>query len=423
MENTKEEKNWLRRTILFLVGQAITLLGSSIVQVALIWYVAIKTSSGTWASLLTISSTVPQMLISLFGGAWADRYNRKILIIVADTLIAMATLGLAIFLSLNQISDSSMIAILLVSIIRSFGAGIQSPAVSAVIPQIVPEKHLLRINGINGGVQSVIQFASVPIAGAVLAAGPIVNILFIDIITAVLGVTLLVLVAIPKHHVSEATRTENVLQNIKSGLRYAVTNRFLRRLLITYGTFILLSVPSGFLVTLLIQRTFGNNYTYFITNGMIGFAGMALGGLLLGAWGGFKNRNKTLFVGLLAYAAFSLAVGVTYNFWPFAAFMFGLGLSIPLVQTATITMIQEKVEPDLLGRVFSLLGMMFTGFMPLGMAIFGPLADLMKIQTMIIACGIALLIIAVSVLFPRNFYMDGISANPAGDGTMEESKK
>lgn len=302
-----------------------------------------------------------------------------------------------------------MIAILIVSIIRSFGAGIHSPAVSAVLPQIVPKKHLLRINGINGSTQSIIQFAAVPIAGAVLAAGSIVHILLIDITTAVIGIALLLLINIPEHLISKTTEKENVLQNIISGIQYLSLNRFLKRLLLTFGVFILLSVPSGFMVTLLIQRTFGNNYTYFATNGMIGFAGMALGGILLGAWGGFKNRIKTLFLGLFTYSFFSLAVGVTYDFWLFSIFMFGLGLSIPLVQTATITMIQEKVDADYLGRIFSLLGIMFSGFLPLGMIIFGPLADVIKIQTLIIACGVALLVLSVSVLFPKDFYTDGIT--------------
>jgi len=259
----------------------------------------------------------------------------------------------------------------------------------------------------------------VPIAGAVLAAGSIVHILFIDITTAVIGITLLLLIIIPEHLISKTTEKENLLQNIKSGIQYIYLNRFLRRLLLTFGVFILLSVPSGFMVTLLIQRTFGNNYTYFATNGMIGFAGMAIGGLLLGAWGGYKNRIKTLFVGLLAYTFFSLAVGVTYDFLLFSIFMFGLGLAIPLVQTATITMIQEKVEADYTGRIFSLLGMMFTGFMPLGMAIFGPLADVIKIQTMIIACGVALLVIAVSVLFPKDFYANGVTIISPRDESKE----
>jgi MFS transporter, DHA3 family, macrolide efflux protein len=409
MENKKVERSWLIRTILFMVGQDVSLLGSSIVQIALIWFVAMKTSSGTWASLLTISSTVPQMLISLFGGAWADRYNRKLLIIVSDALIALATLVLAIFLSLINIDEKSMVVILFVSIIRSFGAGVQSPAVSAIIPQIVPQQHLLRINGINGSIQSIIQFISVPIAGAVLAVGSIVHILMIDIATAVIGIALLLFILIPKHLVSETTEKENVLQNIKSGIQYIFSDQFLRKLMLTFGFFILLSVPSGFMVTLLIQRTFGNNYTYFATNGMIGFAGMALGGILLGAWGGFKNRIKTLFVGLFAYALFSLAVGMTYEFWLFSIFMFGLGFSIPLVQTATTTIIQEKAETEYSGRVFSLLGIMFTGFMPLGMAIFGPLADVIKIQTMIIACGVALLVLAVSTFIPKVFYINGIT--------------
>ena len=123
--------------------------GSSIVQMAIVWYVTMQTSSGIWLTILTLSSFLPQMIISPFAGVWADRYNKKKIIILADVLIAISTLILAIFLQLNNLVDTSLIAIVIVSIIRSIGTGIQTPTVNSMIPLLVPEDKLMKFNGIN----------------------------------------------------------------------------------------------------------------------------------------------------------------------------------------------------------------------------------------------------------------------------------
>ena len=189
--NAQEQpQTWRRKTILFIISQAITLFGSSIVQMAIIWQVALETSSGLWVTLLTLSSTIPQTIISFFGGVWADRYPRKRLIILADLGIALVTLLLAVILIVGKIANILSL-LLIISALRSFGSGIQSPAVSAVIPQIVPEEQLLRYNGINGSMMAIVQFASPAVAGAILAIGSFHWILLLDVATAIIGITIL----------------------------------------------------------------------------------------------------------------------------------------------------------------------------------------------------------------------------------------
>ena len=135
------QNNWTRKTVLFLVSQCITLFGSMIVQMSVIWYVTLKTSSGGWVAAFTICSYLPQFLISFFAGVWADRYNRKKLIILADGVITIATF--IMFWVMPMISSDSILlsALLVISIIRSIGSGVQTPAVNAVIPQLVPEEY------------------------------------------------------------------------------------------------------------------------------------------------------------------------------------------------------------------------------------------------------------------------------------------
>lgn len=408
-----EMKRWKSKTALFLVSQAITLFGSSLVQFAIIWHVTLQTSSGLWVTLLTLSSFLPQMLVSLFAGVWADRFSRKKLIIFADAGIALATLGLALFLRGRAAQTTGgLIAIVLVSALRSLGSGIQTPAVNAVVPQLAPPQNLPRVNGLNATVQSIVQFAAPAAAGAVLAFGSLQSILYIDIATAALGVGLLAFLPIPGHAATPGTNDTGFLGQLKDGLRYTNRNGFVKKLLLLYGAFIFFSVPSGFLATLMVERTFAGGYFYLSVVEMLGFAGSALGGVLLGVWGGFKNRNKTLALGLLAYGIFSLAVGLASSFWLFAAMMFGVGLCIPIAQTMVTTLVQEKVNPNYLGRVFSLVSAMFTGVMPLGMLVFGPLADIVPVQALVVGCAVPIIALGILIVQNRRFYLQGAAATP-----------
>ena len=149
----KTQSNWRKKIVLFLVSQSITLFGSQIVQMAIVWYVTLSTSSGVWVAAFSVCSYLPQFLISFIGGVWADRYSRKMLIICADAGIAIVTLGM--FLLLPYISQNEMLLgmLLAMSVLRSKGAGIQSPAVNAIIQQLVQKEQYRRYNGINDTIQ------------------------------------------------------------------------------------------------------------------------------------------------------------------------------------------------------------------------------------------------------------------------------
>lgn len=404
--NTRKEK-WWPKAAAFLAGQGISLFGSQIVQMALIWHVTLKTSSGVCVTILTLAAFLPQMIISLFGGVWADRYNRKHLILASDAAIAASTLLLALFMTSGHAASGALPAIIIVAAIRSLGSGIQTPAVNAILPQLVPDAGLASANGINGSIQSAVQFVAPIAAGAIMSFGPISDLLFIDVITAAIGIGILAPIKIPKHQPAERPGPSSVFEEMKEGLRFTWNHRFLRQLLATYGAYIFLCVPSGFLTALMIKRTFGDTVTFLTINETVGFAGAFLGGLLLGATGGFKNRNTTLFLGILVYGAASLIVGFAEVFWLFAGLMFIVGAAIPAAQTAVFTLVQEKTDPAMAGRVFSLVSVMFTGFMSLGMAVFGPLADVVRIQTMVIVCAVFIILLSLSIILSRSFYRNG----------------
>lgn len=375
--HTTTQDRWKIRAILFFISQSITLFGSTLVQMAIVWYVTLNTSSGVWVAAFSVCSYLPEFMISFLGGVWADRYHRKKLIIGADFIIAMVTL--AMMLLMPYISNQTILlwALLIMSILRSLGAGIQTPAVNAVIPQLVPADQLMRFNGINATMQSIIRFAAPAAAGVILTIGTLRSTLSIDILTAVLGIGLLscIFISYERKEKEEAP----VLTDLKTGISYAFSDKLIGRLLIIYGLFVFLCVPAGYLAGLLVSRVYGDTYGYLTLVELVGFAGMMVGGLLMSTWGGFKNRKATLLLGLAIFGIMAILMGMSTNFIFYLALMTIYGVALTTVQTTITTLLQEKTDIAMQGRVFGLLGSMYSGCMPIGMAIFGPLADVIPL--------------------------------------------
>ena len=387
-----------RRTVIFFTSQAVTLFGSTLVQMAIVWYVTLNTGEGAWIAAFTVASYLPQFLISFLGGVWADRYNKKALIIGADAGIAVITL--AMWLCMPYLGETSLMLPLLLamSALRSIGAGIQTPAVNAVLPLLVPQEDLMRYNGINATMQSVVQFAAPAAAGALLSFSTLRSVLLIDILTAGIGIGIFSFVAVPRQLQTEKT---SVFADMKIGTRYVMTDKLLRTLLITYGMFIFFSVPAGFLAQLFVSRTFGETYWYLTAVEVVGFLGMMTGGIIMSTWGGFKKRSATLVSGLAAFGIVGTVMAVSGHFILYLALMFLYGIPLTMIQTAVTTMIQESSEERMQGRVFGLLGTMYSGFLPIGMAVFGPLADIIPLPWIMIGAGVVLILLAICLFVKR----------------------
>ena len=391
----EKQTNWKSQAMLFLIGQCITLFGSTLVQMAIVWYVTIQTSSGVWVAAFTVCSYLPQFLISFVAGVWADRHSRKKLIIGADSLIALVTFLMV--LAIPHIRDKTVVlgGLLVMSVIRSFGAGIQTPAVNAVIPQLVPEDQIMRFNGINATMQSVVQFAAPAAAGVLLTINTLSSTLIIDTATAIVGIGLLSAVIIPKQAIQN--KETSVFIDMKIGIKYTLSDKLIGKVLTVYGLFIFLCVPAGFLSQLFVSRVYGETYWYLTAVELAGFIGMVAGGILMSIWGGFKSRVTTMSVGLIAFGSLAIGMGLSKQFALYLTLMIIYGVAITMVQTATTTLIQEKAEMSMQGRVFGLLGAMYSGFLPVGMAIFGPMADEISLKWIMIGSGIALIALSIFV--------------------------
>ena len=417
--NAEHKKGWRRNAVLFLVSQSITLFGSTLVQMAVVWYVTLSTSSGAWTAAFSICSYLPQFLISIPGGVWADRSSRKRLIISSDLFTALITLVMIVLMPYLSTEPSLLSGLLLMSVLRSLCAGIQTPAVNAALPQLVPASQLQRFNGINAAFQSFVQFAAPAAAGAVLSFGTLRMTLLIDIFTAIPGIILLSAVPLSGEHPGELSAessgnlsgrssglshrgSQRFSSALKTGLSYAFSHSPVRRLLILYGLFVFLCVPAGFLSGLLVSRAYGSSYGYLTAAELAGFAGMTAGGALMGTWGGFSRKEKTLSAGLVLFGAMTVLMGTTPDFPLYLVFMLVYGIALTAVQTTITTLLQECTDASVRGRVFGMLGSMYSGFLPLGMAVFGPLSDQMPLQWIMTVSGIFLICTGLRVRVSRS---------------------
>lgn len=398
--------HWKRNLALFLSGQTISLFGSMLVQYAAMWYLTLETKSGVILAISAVVGFGPQAIISLFGGVWADRHNRKFLIMGADGVIALSTLVLAFFM-LSGVN--SVWIIMVIMAIRSAGAGIQMPAVTALIPQITPTEHLMRVNGIFTTIQSGLALVAPAVAGALYATSPLSSILFIDVATAIVGIGLLMLVPVLK--VERPEGHPSYFADLSNGVRYVFGHPLVRWLVVLFTFVFILTVAPSYLTPLMVVRSFGDE-VWMLTVLEIAFSiGMMIGGAVIAAWGGLRNRTAMIVWATAGFGALSIVMGLTTNLWMFFALMFVVGLAVPMFSTPTMTLLQERVEPEYQGRVFGFISIAMSVGMPVGMALFGPWADVVSVETLLIIAGSIMLVILAAAMFApsgRQAWRDGL---------------
>ena len=253
---------------------------------------------------------------------------------------------------------------------------------------MVPQDKLMRVQGIQTGIQSAFNVLG-PIIAAVLISWFSIGFLFyIDTVTAVLGVaTLLFFVTIPKHVNEGKKQTTSGVQDFVAGLKYVKTHSFLIPFFIYLFVVLILVSPVAFLSPLQVVRSFQTYGTdvFRLTMVEVGFSGgMTIGALLVAWWGGLKNRIVTagIAISIMGFGVFML--GVVGNFYVYFIFMLIQGVVLPFYNTPMTVMIQEQVDPAYMGRVSSISVMINSIAMPIGIALFGPLADVVSIELLLL---------------------------------------
>ena len=428
MEQSTQETNasasetmpgWKKKVTVFLVGQTITTFGSLLVQYALFWHLTLTTKSGVVLALAAVFGFLPQAIVSIFAGVWADRVNRKVMIIVSDSTIALATLGLA-FLMLSGVDDLWLI--FLVMAVRSVGAGIQMPAISALIPQIVPTDKLMRVNGINSSVQSSLLILGPVAAAAIYSTMSLAAILFVDVVTAVIGLSLLATVAVPTLSRVASEEKPSYFTDLREGLKYIFSNDLVRWVMVIYSIVFLLIVAPSNLSPLMLVRNFGDD-VWLLTILELAFGvGMVAGGALMAIFASKVDRLGMMVGTSILFGVLATVMGFTTNLILFYSLFFLIGLAVPAFSTSSMTLLQETVEPERQGRVFGFVGIVMAVAMPVGMAVLGPLADVVSVEILLIITGVATVVIAVvAILLPAG--KRAIAAAHASTGQSGETAK
>jgi DHA3 family macrolide efflux protein-like MFS transporter len=395
------EINWKRNTAIFLTSQTLSLFGTMLVQYAIMWHIVLETQSGTMMTLYIAVAVLPTFFTSLFGGVWADKYNKKLLINLADGSIAFVSLVIALSLFAGH---DSFILLLVASVMRALGQGIQQPAVNALIPLIVPKARLLKINGINSSIQSGIFLVSPAFAAVLMSFAPLQSLFFIDVVTAGLAIVTLHFFVKTPHEVRKEKSSEETSHFIElmNGLKYIKSQRYLLLLIIFSAIFTIVLSPLAIMTPLAVTRNFGSDL-FLLSAVEITFAGgMMLGGFLVGIWC-LRNKIYTIAFATIAVGLITVTIGVFPNVAIYLICMVVGGITVPYFNAPTMTLLQEKVKSNYMGRVLSVFVMLDSLTMPFGMLVFGPLADKIDINYIFIGTGIVMFILGGFYFMVKSF--------------------
>ena len=208
---------WMRRFFTLWAGQAFSLLGSALVQWALMFWVAVTTASPLDLAIAGAMGLLPQVFLSPFAGAYVDRHDRKKVMLLADLLTALGTLILMLLFVAQAIA---LWHIFIVMFFRSAMQAFHWPAMQASTALMVPKDHLARITGLN---QSVMGLTSImgPALGAFLyVALPMYLVLGMDVVTAAMAITALLVVRIPEIRKPKGREKTPLLRDLVEAFRY-----------------------------------------------------------------------------------------------------------------------------------------------------------------------------------------------------------
>ena len=232
-------------------------------------------------------------------------------------------------------------------------------------------------------------------------------------VTAILAVSLLLILKVPASPESRREKT-GYLDDLKAGLAYIRENRTIKTLFIFFAFVSFLVAPVAFLSPLLVTRSFGDEVWRLTANEVTFFVGSIIGGIIMTAWGGFKNHFRTIGLSCILWAVLFTGLGLTNVFTVYLVFMFLAGIPMPMLNVPTTTLLQEMVRPDMQGRVFGVQQLIMNTIMPLGMLVFGPIADLISIEILLVLASALMAVPGAVDLLQRAAGADSGIAGTAG---------
>ena len=392
MNNT----NWKRTFYILWAGQAVSVLTSAVLQMALIWYLTAITQSAFILSMASLAGFLPSAVLGTVAGTLVDRMNRKTVLIVADLFIALVSLIIAVVSFYSSLPVWLVIAVLAV---RSIGTAFHTPAISAVAPLIVPTEQLTKCAGYTQSLQTIGYIAGTAVAGVLYPIWSISGMVALDIAGAIIASLAVALIRIPKPEKAEETRSDTSFWiEMKEGYSIVKQDKGVFALIWIAAAFMLLYSPINALFPLMSLDYFEGTTLQASVAEIAFSAGMIIGGIILGLWGGFKNRGIgiSISIALMGVPIFISGLLPQNGFWGFAFLCVIMGISGPFYNGPVTAPMQERIAADYLGRVFGLYGSAVSLAMPVGLIISGFFADGIGVNKWFLITGI--LIVFISVL-------------------------
>lgn len=377
---------WQLRYWLIFGGQASSMIGSALTQFVLLWWITDTTGSISALATAGLVALLPQALLGPLGGTFADRYNRRLIMIVADAISALCMMVLiALFLT-----DSVELWHLYVMMaIRSAMQAFQGPAASASTAMLVPKSFLPRAAGLNQTLFGIMTIAAAPLGALAISIMPIGWALSIDVGTALLGIVPLLVFHIPQLVVPKDKRL-GIWQEFREGAGVVWHNPGLRRIYGLLTVVVMVIMPAFTLVPLLVKEHFnGAAPQVALIEGFSG-AGMIAGGLLVAA---LAPKKLVLWV-VIGFGVSSITLAFTAlvpgNLFWMAVFWWAVSSITYIMGNAPLmTLIQTRVPNHLQGRVLSLLTTVMALAAPIGLAIATPLGEIIGVRWLFVVMGLA----------------------------------
>jgi MFS transporter, DHA3 family, macrolide efflux protein len=367
--------SWLRTFLIIFTGQAFSLLGSSAVNFALVWWLTVETGSASLLAYASIAAILPQALLGPVAGPFIDRWDRRKTMMGADLFIAATSVALIGVFVWGRPSVAVIIGALAA---RSIGTAFHTPASQAAVPMYVPAEHLMQVAGWNFFLGSGVAMAGPVIGAFLMGVAPMTAVIAVDVAGAVIAVSALALVRIPHPERSEAIAARSgLVAEFLEGWHELARRRGLLALTLVLTVVTLLYMPLNALFPLMTLSHFGGSaFSASMTELAFG-AGMLLGSLVIGVLSARFSAVGLIGTGILTVGVMIGASGLLPStaFWAFVTFCAVMGVSVPLFGAPINAMFQTLIDPAKLGRVMALYMTIAMLVAPVGLVLAGPLAE------------------------------------------------
>jgi len=403
MTTPPEIQRWQPRFFSIWIGQSLSLIGSSLTQFVLIWWITQETGSANALAIAGMMALLPAALFSPIAGAVADRLSRRMVMIVADSITAGCMLALVMLFASERIQLWHIYTLMF---IRSTMQSFQQPAASASTMNLVPRDWLERVAGLNQSMQGVMTIASAPLGALALAILPIQGALMIDVVTAVLGILPLFIYRIPQPSLVLHESPKSFLHEIQDGAKYILGQPGLLTLYVVSGLVVLTVMPTFALTPLLVKQHFNGGVTEVaVMEGLAG-VGIILGGVLVSVW---KSSIRRVLIVLISFAISCATVALTAlapgdMLWLAIFWWFISGVTFSTGNAPMVALLQGMIPNELQGRTLSLLNMVYGLAGPIGLAIAGPLGDIFGVRAIFIVGGALSALINLLALFSKSLW-------------------